>query len=90
LQRINPASSGVLPIIGTARAILEAITFRISRCVSDEANDVAQVDEIEPTVRSTEPGRRHIDQIERDPLPSGRTSRQWGVAIMKRDSSVVI
>jgi hypothetical protein len=51
---------------------------------------VAQVDEIEPAIRSIERGHYHVDQIERDPLPSSHTSRRWGVRIKKRDGSVVI
>jgi hypothetical protein len=64
--------------------------FRISRSGSDEISDVALVDDIEPAVRASEPGRYHIDQIERDPMPSGHTSRRCGVAIKRQDGSVVI
>jgi hypothetical protein len=56
----------------------------------DNAIDVAHADEIEPAVRAKRAGRYHIDQIERDPLPSGHTSRRWGVGIKQRDGSVVI
>jgi hypothetical protein len=31
-----------------------------------------------------------VDQISADPLPSGHTSRRWGVGIKSRDGSVVI
>jgi hypothetical protein len=63
--------------------------FRISRTGSNEITDVAQFDEIEPAVRVSEPGRYNIDQIERDPLPSGHTSSWWGVGI-KRHGTVAI
>jgi hypothetical protein len=56
----------------------------------DHVVDVAQADEIEPAIRAAEPGRYYADQIERDPLPSGHTSRRWGVAIKRQDGSVVL
>ncbi len=55
---------------------------------SDHIVDVDQVEAIEPAVRSDKPGRYHVDQIERDPLPSGAASRRWGVAIKPHDGSV--
>jgi hypothetical protein len=64
--------------------------FRISRAGSDQIIDVAQADEIEPAVRASKAGRYNIDQIERNPVPSGHTSRRWGVAIKRQDGSVVI
>jgi hypothetical protein len=63
--------------------------FRISKD-TNTVIDVAQVDAIERVVRASRPGHYDIDQIERDPLPSGRTSRRWGVAIKREDGSVVI
>jgi hypothetical protein len=63
--------------------------FRISRD-TNTVIDVAQADEIEPAVRTSEPGRYDVDQIERDPLPSGNTSRRWGVAIKRQDGSVLV
>jgi hypothetical protein len=63
--------------------------FRISK----DANtviDVAQADQIEPIIRSSAPGRYHFAQIEREPLPSGHTSRRWGVGLKMPDGSVVI
>jgi hypothetical protein len=63
--------------------------FRISKS-RDNIIDVAQVDDIEPAIRASKPGRYHIDQIERDLLPSGHPSRRWGVGIKQREGSVVI
>jgi hypothetical protein len=63
--------------------------FRISKD-TNTAIDVAQVGEVEPAVRATEPSHYHVDQIERDPLPSGHTSRRFGVAIKRQDGSVVV
>jgi hypothetical protein len=64
--------------------------FRISRFGSDEVADVAQVDEIEPAIRSSAPGAYHVDEICADPLPSGRTSRRWGIVIKRQNGSLVI
>jgi hypothetical protein len=64
--------------------------FRISRAGSDQINDVVTVDRIEPAIRSIARGRYHVDRIARDPLPSGHTSRRWGVALKMPDGSVVI
>ena len=52
--------------------------------------DVDQVEAIEPAIRSSKPGKYHVDQIERDPLPSGHTSRRWGVAINHPDGRVIL
>ena len=45
--------------------------------------DVDQVEAIEPAIRSSEPGRYHVDEISADPMPSGHTSRRWGVGIKR-------
>jgi hypothetical protein len=37
---------------------------------------VAQVDEIEPAVRTSSAGRYHVDEISADPLASGHSSRR--------------
>ncbi len=62
--------------------------YRISRKGQEPIIDVDQVEAIEPAIRSSKPGRFHVDQLERDPLPSGHTSRRWGVAIKRPDGSV--
>ena len=41
-------------------------------------------------LESVPPGRYHIDEISADPLPSGHTSRRWGVALVKGDSTMSI
>ncbi len=64
--------------------------YRISRNGQEPILDVAQVVELEPAIRSSEPGRYHIDEISADPLPSGHTSRRWGVGIRRPDGSVAI
>jgi hypothetical protein len=64
--------------------------YRISHNGQEPIIDVDQVDAIEPAIRSSEPGRYHVDEISRDPLPSGRTSRRWGLGIRRDDGTVVI
>jgi hypothetical protein len=64
--------------------------FRISQNGQEPVVDVDTVERIEPAIRSRPPRRHHIDQIQRDPLPSGHTSHRWGVAIKKRDGSVLV
>jgi hypothetical protein len=34
------------------------------------------------------PGGYHVDEISSDPLPSGHTSRRWGVGIKRPNGSV--
>jgi hypothetical protein len=36
---------------------------------------------IKRVIESLGPGRYYVDEISSDPLPSGHTSRRWGVAI---------
>jgi hypothetical protein len=64
--------------------------FRISNSRSDENVDVDTVEAIEPVIRSSKPGRYHVDEISADPLPGGRISRRWGVGIKWAGGSVVI
>jgi hypothetical protein len=64
--------------------------FRTSQNGQEPIIDVDSVDEIEPAIRSSAPGRYHVDQIERDPLPSGHTSRRRGIGIERADGTVVL
>ena len=52
--------------------------YRISRNGQEPIIDVDQVEAIEPAIRSSEPGRYHVDEISADPLPSGHTSSGGG------------
>jgi hypothetical protein len=63
--------------------------FRISKDLNTVI-DVAQVDEIEPAVRASKPGRYHVDETSADLLPAGHSSRRWEVVTKQRDGSVVI
>jgi hypothetical protein len=62
--------------------------YRVSRNGHKPIIDIDHVEAIEPAIRSSKSGRYHVDQIERDPLPSGRTARRWGVGIKRPDGSV--
>ena len=52
--------------------------YRISRNPQEPIIDVDHVKAIEPVIRSSNPGRYHVNEISRDQLPSGHTSRRWG------------
>ncbi len=65
-------------------------SYRISRKRHKPVVDVAQVDAIEPALRTSKPGVYHIDEISIDPLPRGHTSRRWGVGIRRPNGSVAI
>jgi len=64
--------------------------FRVSRDGQEPIIDVDQVEGIEPAIRSSEPGRYQVDEISREPLPSGHTSRRWGVGIKRRNGVVTL
>ena len=63
---------------------------RISHIARRTAVDIDSIDEVEPAIASRKPGRYHIDQISAEPLPSGHTSRRWGIGIKGTDGPVVI
>jgi hypothetical protein len=64
--------------------------FRISGDGQKRITDVDAADQLEPAIRASQPGRYHIDEISRDPLPSGHTSRRWGIGIKNADGSVML
>jgi hypothetical protein len=64
--------------------------FRFSQNGQEPIIDADHVEAIEPTIRASELGRYHVDEISADPLPSGHTSRRWGVGIKRGDGTVVI
>jgi hypothetical protein len=65
-------------------------SYRISRTGYEPIIDVDTVEALEQAFRSSEPGLYHVDEISSDPLPSGHTSRRWGVGIKPHDGDVVI
>jgi hypothetical protein len=52
--------------------------------------DVSSVDQIEPVIRASPPGRCQIDEISADPLPLGDASKLRVVGIKRDDGSVAI
>jgi hypothetical protein len=64
--------------------------FRISRPDDDQVVDVDSLGGVEKIIGPGAPGRHHVDEISADPLPSGHTSRRWGVGIKRADGRVVI
>lgn len=64
--------------------------YRVSDRDNDLVVDVDSVDAIEKVVRSAKPGRYHVDEISSDLMPSGHTSRRWGVGINHGDGTVTM
>jgi hypothetical protein len=64
--------------------------YRISRPDDDQVVDVDSLDGVERTIASGNPGCLHVDEISHDPLPSGHTSRRWGIGIKRHDGTVAI
>jgi hypothetical protein len=89
LDRLNAASLGVSLNPERPRHLpSKSCMSRISRAGQEPIVDVDQVEGIEPAIEASEPGRYHVDQIEREPLPSRHTSLRWGTAIKRPDGSV--
>jgi hypothetical protein len=66
---------------------------RILRINGTDGDPVATVDSLEGVKRVIEglgPGRYHVEEISAGTLPSGHTSRQWGVGIKRRDGTVTV
>lgn len=66
------------------------VVFRVSRPNDDLVVDADSIAAIEGFIRSVKPGRYHVDEISSDPLPSGHTSRRWGVVINHADGTVAM
>jgi len=64
--------------------------YRISRSDDDLVVDADSIDAVQGIIGAGTPGRYHVDQISRDQLPSGHTSRRWGVGIKRADGTVVV
>ena len=45
---------------------------------------------IKRVIEGLGPGRYHVDEISSDPLPSGHTSRRWGVGFKDKNSTIAI
>lgn len=66
------------------------LVYRISDPHNDLVVDVESIAAIERVMRSTKPGRYHVDEFSSDPMPSGHTSRRWGVVINHTDGTVTM
>lgn len=66
------------------------LVYRVSHPDNDLVVDVDSIVAIEGVVRSAKPGRYHVDEISSDPLPSGHSSRRWGVVINHADGTVTM
>jgi hypothetical protein len=64
--------------------------YHIGQSGRELMTDVGTVEAVEGAIRAGKPGRYHIDRISAEPLPSGHTSRRWGVEINRRDRSVTL
>jgi hypothetical protein len=64
--------------------------FRISLDGQQPITDVEALDQLGPAIQASKPGRYHIDEISRDLLPSGHTSRRWGIGIKSTYGSVML
>jgi hypothetical protein len=69
----------------------EAMTrrFRISKG-QHLGELVDDVEELESFARQNGLGRYHVDEISSDPLPSGHTSRRWGVGFKDKNGTIAI
>jgi hypothetical protein len=64
--------------------------YRISRSSDGLVVDPESIDAVQQILGSGPPGRYHVDQVGRDGLSSGHTSRRWGVGIKSPDGTVAI
>jgi hypothetical protein len=64
--------------------------FGISRSGREPVVDVGSVEAIEGAIRTGGLGRNHVVEISAEPLPSGHTTRCWGIGIKHPDGSVTL
>jgi hypothetical protein len=50
----------------------------------DSRVDMGTVEQIEGLIRSSPPRRYHVDETNAQPLPSGHTTRRWGLGSSRR------
>jgi hypothetical protein len=63
---------------------------RISRNGQEPIIYFDTFEDLEPAIRDLKAGRCDVDETSVDPLPSGHTSRRWGVVIKRRDEAVLL
>jgi hypothetical protein len=64
--------------------------LRVNDSDGEPIGTALSIHSLEWFFESVRPGRYHIEEISHDPLPSGHTSRRWGIAVKRNDSSVSI
>jgi hypothetical protein len=64
--------------------------LRVNNPDGEPIGTALSIHSVELFFEGVPPGRYHIDEISHDPLPSGHTSRRWGIAVKRNDSSVSI
>jgi hypothetical protein len=55
-----------------------------------ESTDVGSDEADEGAIHAALLDRYHVDQSSAEPLPSGHTSRRWGVGIKRPDGAVTL
>jgi hypothetical protein len=53
--------------------------YRFSQPGREPITDVDSVEAVEGAIRAGGPGCYHVEEISSEPLPSGHTSRRWGL-----------
>ena len=64
--------------------------FSVNRPDGEPIGTAECADDIRAMLEPLPPGRYHVDEISSDQLPSGHTSRRWGVGIKRGDWTVTI
>ena len=64
--------------------------LRVNNSDGDPIKTAMSVFSLKRLLKSIPPGLYYIDEISPEPLPSGDTSRRWGIAVKRGDSSVSI
>ncbi len=76
--------------VGLGHSLQVSPMYRVSSNGQEPIIYVAAAEAIEQAIRLFKPGLYHVDEISADSLPSGHTSRRWGVAIKRPDGSVLL
>jgi hypothetical protein len=64
--------------------------FRLSQRADGPVVDVTTFEQLVVALRAGKRGRFRIEEITRDPLPPGHTSRRWGAGAKWADGTIVI
>jgi hypothetical protein len=64
--------------------------FRIRNDMDRPIAEVETLSQIGRAIRTAKPGCYYIDEITLEPLPSGDTSRRWGMSIKHVDGKIMM